>query len=240
MPYTNPVRYPNALEQADPEGALNQYVIDNIADHEARIKTGIDSYTTSARDALTGVAAGTMIYNSTLGRTQVYFNSAWVDTDTFRTVGATGYSNTNVPPACRLINTANVSPYTAGNAITWNSESFDTDDMHSTTTNTDRITISTAGIYYVYGVVNATLASSAGSTMSIECRVNGSSSNIVFTEAQVDGMGFSAGTYAFSGSGLWNLAATDYLTLIFNTNNPGTKTITTASSFGAVRMGSAT
>lgn len=195
--------------------------------------------TTAQRDALGAVTVGTMIYNSTLGRIQVYFNGAWVDTDTFRTVGATRYNNFAVPPSCRLINTANISPFTSGNTITWSSESFDTDDMHSTTTNTDRITVVTAGIYYVYGVVNSTLASAGGSTMSIECRVNGSASNIVFTEAQVDGSAFSGGTYAFSGSGLWNLAATDYLTLIYNTNNPGTKTITTASSFGAVWMGSA-
>jgi hypothetical protein len=31
MTWTDPVRYPNALEQADPEGALNTYVIDNLA-----------------------------------------------------------------------------------------------------------------------------------------------------------------------------------------------------------------
>jgi hypothetical protein len=37
MAYTPPVRYPNALEQADPEGALNTYVIDNLVDHETRI-----------------------------------------------------------------------------------------------------------------------------------------------------------------------------------------------------------
>jgi hypothetical protein len=148
-------------------------------------------------------------------------------------------NNLTLRPACRLVNTTNISPFTSGNTITWNSESFDTDGMHSTTTNTDRITIATAGIYYVYGVVNSTLASAGGSTMSIECRVNGSASNIVFTEAQVDGMGLSGGTFAFSGSGLWNLVATDYLTLIYNTNNTGTKTITTASSFGAVWVGNA-
>lgn len=39
MPYTTPVRYPNSLEQNDPEGALNTYVIDNVANHESRIAT---------------------------------------------------------------------------------------------------------------------------------------------------------------------------------------------------------
>lgn len=37
MTYTDPVRYPNALEQADPEGALNTYVIDNIDDINTRV-----------------------------------------------------------------------------------------------------------------------------------------------------------------------------------------------------------
>lgn len=31
MAWTDPVRYPNSLEQNDPEGALNTYVIDNLA-----------------------------------------------------------------------------------------------------------------------------------------------------------------------------------------------------------------
>ena len=43
MAWTDPVRYPNALEQNDPEGALNTYVIDNVADVDSRVRGAADS-----------------------------------------------------------------------------------------------------------------------------------------------------------------------------------------------------
>ena len=43
MAWTDPVRYPNALEQNDPEGALNTYVIDNVADVDSRVRGVADS-----------------------------------------------------------------------------------------------------------------------------------------------------------------------------------------------------
>lgn len=42
MSWNPPVRYPNSLEQNDPEGALNTYVIDNIANLDTRV-VGLDT-----------------------------------------------------------------------------------------------------------------------------------------------------------------------------------------------------
>lgn len=115
MPYTNPVRYPNALEQADPEGALNQYVIDNIADHEARINQYAGVYTDeAARDAaITSPTEGMRVYltaptvpaatgSATVvptGITTIYNGTSWVcvtEVGAFSTTSATTTSTTYV------------------------------------------------------------------------------------------------------------------------------------------------
>jgi len=54
------------------------------------------------------------------------------------------------PPACRVGNSANQSiPNTGDSVVTFNTEAYDTDGMHSTVTNTSRITLNTAGLYEV-------------------------------------------------------------------------------------------
>ena len=59
----------------------NTDVRDNTNNLDARVKTGIESYTTTDRNALTGVATGTMIYNSTEKQVQVYNGSSWIETN---------------------------------------------------------------------------------------------------------------------------------------------------------------
>ena len=67
---------------------------------------------------------------------------------TYNTYTAQNINNLIVPPMCRLEKSAGAS-ITNGSVFTWNVESFDTDDMHSTSSNTGRITINTAGVYLV-------------------------------------------------------------------------------------------
>ena len=60
------------------------------------------------------------------------------------------------PPRCRVYNNANIAITTATDtALTFNSESFDVGAMHSTSTNTGRITIPTggAGTYLVQATI---------------------------------------------------------------------------------------
>lgn len=67
------------------------------------------------------------------------------------------------PPRCRVFNSAAISVANATlQALTFNSERFDTDTMHSTAVNTARITFTTAGTYLVGG--SATFAPAAGGT----------------------------------------------------------------------------
>lgn len=73
------------------------------------------------------------------------------------------------PPACRVYNNAGLTHTSNNNwqALSgFNSEHFDTDSMHSTSVNTGRITINTAGLYVVGGsfefAANATGARGIG------------------------------------------------------------------------------
>ncbi len=53
-------------------------------------------------------------------------------------------------PACRVSNSANISiPHVTQTLATYDTENMDTDNMHSTSVNTGRITFNTAGIYLV-------------------------------------------------------------------------------------------
>lgn len=69
------------------------------------------------------------------------------------------------PPRCSVYNTGTQAVGTGGTILTWDSEEYDTDGMHSTSSNTSRLTCVTAGTYTltaVFSVVNT--ASSAQST----------------------------------------------------------------------------
>ena len=58
-------------------------------------------------------------------------------------------------PACRVYRTNTQSiPNNTWTAISFGLEEFDTDTMHSSITNPERITIRTAGIYQIFGTVS--------------------------------------------------------------------------------------
>lgn len=78
MPYTAPTPSTVAPGDTYPATAYN-IIAGDIADHESRIKTGVESYTTAQKTALTGVSTGTVIYDSILGVFQSYNGSAWVN-----------------------------------------------------------------------------------------------------------------------------------------------------------------
>lgn len=85
----------------------------------------------------------------------------------------TNVNNLIVPPACRIYNSANLSIATATfTTLTFDSERYDTDTMHSTSSNTGRITFGTAGIYsigcLVYWALNTT------GIRTLRCMLNGS------------------------------------------------------------------
>lgn len=78
----------------------------------------------------------------------------------------------SVIPSARVYNSANISiPNNAATALTFNSERWDTDGIHSTTTNTGRLTCVTAGIYSIFGHIR--FAANATGIRSVFIRLNG-------------------------------------------------------------------
>jgi len=73
---------------------------EQVRDNTDYLKTVSDQghriLTTAQRDALTGVTAGTMIYNSTLGQSQSYDGSNWVGVSGLVPVIATGYTTPRI------------------------------------------------------------------------------------------------------------------------------------------------
>ena len=63
--------------------------------HSNRVEMG--SMTTTQRDALSSPSAGTIIYNSTLGKGQMYTGSAWKDLTASGITGAGGGTSTPGP-----------------------------------------------------------------------------------------------------------------------------------------------
>lgn len=84
---------------------------------------------------------------------------------------------TNVP-AVKVYNTVNWKNWSASGSLfqtTWDSEAYDTNTMHSTSVNTERITFTTAGVYEIatnLRVVAPGVAWSNSGRISIEVRLN--------------------------------------------------------------------
>jgi|SRR5690349_7007690 len=126
----------------------------------------------------------------------------------------------NGRPSCRVYhNTTQSMTSGADNVVVFNSERWDTDGMHSTVTNTGRITFTTAGLY-VFGF-NLEWAT-APSTAEVEVWLNATPTKIQWYQmtnsqkrAQIHGV------YSFS--------AADYITFIVNPS--GTQTIASSANY---------
>lgn len=100
-------------------------------------------------------------------------------------------------------------------AIAWDgTEEFDTDTLHSTSTNPSRITAAIAGKYIVTGVLSYT--GNATGTRLLRAHVNGSP---IGDFAQV--AGFDTNTVTLSGNVMVDLAATDYVEILAFQNSGG-------------------
>ena len=78
------------------------------------------------------------------------------------------------PPAVRVRPSANIAIASSAHvAVTATLEHYDTDDTHSVTSNTARLTAKTAGVYHIFGQVEFT--SNADNDRQINILLNGSS-----------------------------------------------------------------
>jgi len=90
-------------------------------------------------------------------------------------ITATGHNAVWDPPRCRLTNSANISITTSGTAqaLTFDTETYDVNGMHSTSVNTSRITVPSdgAGTYHITASVR--FANNATGFREIQFRING-------------------------------------------------------------------
>ncbi len=119
---------------------------------------------------------------------------------------------------CRVYNSANLSiSHAVLTALTFDAERFDTDAMHSTTTNTGRITINTAGKYVVSASVKWNTLTGASYETKVRIRLNGS------TYLAGQSCMWGGGVYEYSQieqtvTTLYDLAQNDYLETVVYQN----------------------
>lgn len=133
------------------------------------------------------------------------------------------------PPRTRLRNTATVSTNTSTyTAMTWDTEVEDTDGMHSTSTNTSRITIVTTGYYQLSGGIGWA-ANSTGQRRAW-WHVNGTGvlgGLVTIPAGTATEMAIPAATITLS------LTAGDYVELFGWQNSGGTLDMNPTTSFGS-------
>ncbi len=124
-------------------------------------------------------------------------------------------------PACRVYKATDFSHTSSGSfvAITFDTERYDTDTMHSTATNTDRITFTTAGLYTVGGSV--AFAADVDGIRGIRVRLNGTTelcSQLVINSG--------ASTVELTVETTYKFAAADYVQLVAFQTSGGTLALT--------------
>lgn len=132
-------------------------------------------------------------------------------------------------PACRVTNSADLSiPNATETALTFDTETFDNDGIHSTSANTDRLTIATPGLYLITASVSF-LANATGYRQ-VAIKLNGST-KLVVQEAKSNGAG---NEDDLSVSTVYALVATDYVTASVYQNSGGSLTLNHASAYSPV------
>lgn len=131
--------------------------------------------------------------------------------------GQAGTPITGSPPACRVFNSAVQSIPTGGTgaALTFDSERFDTDNMHSTSSFTSRITFNTAGLYIVTGYAGFA-GSAAGAIRAFQIRLNG----VTVLATQLAPVGATHNSQSTVTAG-WKFAVNDYVELLLIQDSGG-------------------
>jgi hypothetical protein len=118
------------------------------------------------------------------------------------------------PPACSVFNNAAQSVAVGSAVLTANSENYDNNGMHSTVTNTSRITATTAGRYLVIATIEC--AASATGERDASLRVNGTT---VFQSMRVGAA--ATGLTVRTVSRTLVLAVNDYVEVLLGQNSGG-------------------
>ena len=125
----------------------------------------------------------------------------------------------------RVYNSGNISVAdSSAVALTFDSERYDTDGIHSTVLNTGRLTCQTAGKYLISG--NVEFAANATGQRQLYIRLGGATI-IGFTQPSV----ISAVTGRYQVSTIYDLAASNYVELVVNQSSSGSLNVTAAANW---------
>lgn len=123
---------------------------------------------------------------------------------------------------CRVFNSANISVTDSDNpSLTFDSERFDTDDMHSLTTNTGRLTCNDAGDY----IIGASIIWAANATGFRTLRLELNSSTLIVGTA-VQAVTTAAVVTRQSVCTLYRLVVGDYILVRVSQNSGGALNVT--------------
>lgn len=126
------------------------------------------------------------------------------------------------PPVCAVKATSAQSVGASSNTVlTAGTETFDNDTMHSTVTNTSRITIQTAGRYLVFPTVR--FAAASGGARVVHLQVNGGTPVPVGAFVADAALGTDV---VISGSKPFTFAATDYVEVVAFQSTAGSLNVT--------------
>jgi hypothetical protein len=126
------------------------------------------------------------------------------------------------PPAARVYNSANIAIATATlTTLTFNSERFDSGDLHSTSTNTSRLTAPITGVYSFGGTVR--FADNGTGIRQLALAVNGNQVAATQSAAAAAGFGFD-----LTVTTLYQLAEGDYAELQAYQTSGGNLNVTAA------------
>jgi hypothetical protein len=145
------------------------------------------------------------------------------------------YMNSNVrdtgnfflnAPSARVFNSATLSIANGvSTAITFNSERWDNDGIHSTSSNTGRLTCVTAGVYDI-GVALGWAANTAGVRI-VRLRLNGGATYVGIDDRNATSSGNSECAFSVP----WKLAAADFVEVEVFQNSGGALNVSASAEF---------
>ena len=194
--------------------------ITNLGAGICTITAGTATVNTSASLALAQYESGTLDFTSTSAAIFIKGAGAAAGGASFK--GCSLYQSTDIS----LANDTTI-------ALTWNSENFDTDAFHSTSTDTGRITIPSGlgGYYHINGAIS--FVGGGAGFRRVDINKNGS---IWQYGANIASASASGGTQIIPFSTIGNFVATDYLSISVSQASGGTISTLGGAAFGAFNV----
>jgi hypothetical protein len=130
-----------------------------------------------------------------------------------------------LPPGCRVYNSSGISVASGSDvALTFDAEHFDTDTMHSTASNTSRVTFTTAGRYHVG--FNIQVQSPTTGTR-VDIKIRGDGTTVIAWDRKVA----DAGNLPMHVDTVYEFTAGQYVEFIVNHNEGSNLTVARTSDY---------